>query len=397
MISKDFETVIDTTKSKKDMQLLRNIYSYGWAEMSRAQEALLPRLFSGEEYDDVAFQFPSGMGKSGVYILTLLHSINYNIPNIQALILLPTHELAIQVYNDCLFLSHNMGINVVKCIGREEMNKPDTRLPTIVIGTLGKVINILCERHGSPLKQNIDLKFLVFDEADNFLSSRNRNGLADIEKVMRSVCQETTHVFTISATFNTHVRDFIRAKLMRKNGKNIEQYIDDQDVTLAGIRQEFIDVFKSTQNDRFDMRVDLLVDLIPMIGINKAIIFVNSSNRVQYVYNKLVENNYQCLALYGSLEQNQRNMIMNEFRNTSKNFLIATDLVARGIDFKDIACVIQLELPVEEEDYIHRIGRSGRYGKVGRAIVFLARNDFESFDFLVQKYGIKAYEYTIDA
>lgn len=396
MNSKDFETVIDTTKSKKDLQLLRNIYSYGWAEMSRAQEIMLPLLFSGD-YDDVAFQFPSGMGKSGVYILTLLHSIDYNVPNIQALILLPTHELAIQVYNDCVFLSKDMGINIVKCIGHEEMNKPDTRLPTIVIGTLGKVINIICERRGSPLRQDIDLKFLVFDEADNFLSSRNRTGLADIKRVMRSVCQETTHVFSISATFNADVRNFIQAKLMRKNGKNIEKYIDDQEVTLAGIRQEFIDVFKWTQNDRFDMRVELLIDLIPMIGINKAIIFVNSTNRVQYVYSKLTENKYQCLELYGSLEQNQRNAIMDEFKNTSKNFLIATDLVARGIDFKDIACVIQLELPMEEEDYIHRIGRSGRYGKVGRAIVFLARNDFESFDYLVKKYGIKAYEYTIDA
>ena len=123
------------------------------------------------------------------------------------------------------------------------------------------------------------------------------------------------------------------------------------------------------------MKVETLLDIIPIVGLSRGIIFVNSANHAKQVYNVLVEENYTCEVIYGRMSQDERNDIMRKFSKSGTNFLIATDLIARGIDFKDISYVVQLELPVNMEDYIHRIGRSGRYGKIGKAIVIISSKD----------------------
>ena len=152
--SKDFETVIDI-RNDRDMQLLRNIYAYGWSEMSLAQQTMLPKLIDKDTYNDVSFQYPSGMGKSGVYILTLLYNLSRN-ACVSGLIILPTRELANQVYTVSCALARNLQINICRCIGKEALSDVNPDWPTIVVGTCGKVIDVLCKKGGKPIRQSSD-------------------------------------------------------------------------------------------------------------------------------------------------------------------------------------------------------------------------------------------------
>ena len=220
----------------------------------------------------------------------------------------------------------------------------------------------------------------------------------DLENIVKTLCHIDTHVITVSATFSKYVRDFIRSKMMNKDGKNIEMYLDDCEVTLNGITQYYVDLtgMISRQNV-FNAKIETLLDIIPIIGIARGIIFVNHAGHAKQVYDALINNNYTCDVIYGKMNQEERNAIMKKFTYSGTNFLIATDLIARGIDFKDISYVVQLELPVNMEDYIHRIGRSGRYGKVGKAISIVCGEDEKhNLDILKDKYDItmKQFEFT---
>lgn len=386
--SKDFETVIDI-RNDRDMQLLRNIYAYGWSEMSLAQQTMLPKLIDKDTYNDVSFQYPSGMGKSGVYILTLLYNLSRN-ACVSGLIILPTRELANQVYTVSCALARNLQINICRCIGKEVLSDVNPDWPTIVIGTCGKVIDVLCKKGGKPIRQSCFLEYFVVDEVDNFINDNHNKNLHDLESIVKTLCNTDTHLITVSATFSNYVRDFIRSKMMNKDGKNIEMYLDDCEVTLNGITQYYVDLTDIvTRQNVFNAKIETLLDIIPIIGISRGIIFVNHAGHAKQVFDVLTEEKYTCDVIYGKMNQEERNAIMKKFVHSGTNFLIATDLIARGIDFKDIACVIQLELPVNMEDYIHRIGRSGRYGKVGKAIsIICGEEEQHDLDILKNKYEI---------
>jgi superfamily II DNA/RNA helicase len=383
--SKDFETVIKI-RSPRDLQLLRNIYSYGWSEMSLAQQRMLPKLL-GTNFDDVSFQFPSGMGKSGVYLLTLLYNMEYS-ADIKGLIILPSRELAIQVFNDCTSLSRKMGVNICLCIGREELSEIDPEKPTIVIGTCGRIIDVMYNKKCKYFNQHLNLEYLIIDEADKLIN--NNNNVKDLSKIVQ-LCEKETHILNISATFSNQIRDFIRKKLMRQNGQNIEDYIDDCEVTLSGISQYYIDLTGLIEKiNIFNSKISVLLDIIPIIGISRGIIFVNTTEHAKQVYKTLQNENFTCDIIYGRMSQYERNKIMKNFTNSGINFLIATDLIARGIDFKDVSYVIQLELPRNIEDYIHRIGRSGRYGKTGQAInIIYGDNENRDLECIIKKYEIQ--------
>lgn len=386
--SKDFETVIDI-RNDRDMQLLRNIYAYGWSEMSLAQQTMLPKLINKDTYNDVSFQYPSGMGKSGVYILTLLYNLSRN-ACVSGLIILPTRELANQVYTVSCALARNLQINICRCIGKEVLSDVNPDWPTIVVGTCGKVIDVLCKKGGKPIRQSCFLEYFVVDEVDNFINDNHNKNLHDLESIVKTLCNTDTHLITVSATFSNYVRDFIRSKMMNKDGKNIEMYLDDCEVTLNGITQYYVDLTDIvTRQNVFNAKIETLLDIIPIIGISRGIIFVNHAGHAKQVFDVLTEEKYTCDVIYGKMNQEERNAIMKKFVHSGTNFLIATDLIARGIDFKDIACVIQLELPVNMEDYIHRIGRSGRYGKVGKAIsIICGEEEQHDLDILKDKYEI---------
>lgn len=386
--SKDFETVIDI-RNDRDMQLLRNIYAYGWSEMSLAQQTMLPRLINKDTYNDVSFQYPSGMGKSGVYILTMLYNLSRN-ACVSGLIILPTRELANQVYTVSCALARNLQINICRCIGKEALSDVNPDWPTIVVGTCGKVIDVLCKKGGKPIRQSCFLEYFVVDEVDNFINDNHNKNLHDLESIVKTLCNTDTHLITVSATFSNYVRDFIRSKMMNKDGKNIEMYLDDCEVTLNGITQYYVDLTDIvTRQNVFNAKIETLLDIIPIIGISRGIIFVNHAGHAKQVFDVLTEEKYTCDVIYGKMNQEERNAIMKKFVHSGTNFLIATDLIARGIDFKDIACVIQLELPVNMEDYIHRIGRSGRYGKVGKAIsIICGEEEQHDLDILKDKYEI---------
>lgn len=386
--SKDFETVIDI-RNDRDMQLLRNIYAYGWSEMSLAQQTMLPKLIDKDTYNDVSFQYPSGMGKSGVYILTLLYNLSRN-ACVSGLIILPTRELANQVYTVSCALARNLQINICRCIGKEALSDVNPDWPTIVVGTCGKVIDVLCKKGGKPIRQSCFLEYFVVDEVDNFINDNHNKNLHDLESIVKTLCNTDTHLITVSATFSNYVRDFIRSKMMNKDGKNIEMYLDDCEVTLNGITQYYVDLTDIvTRQNVFNAKIETLLDIIPIIGIARGIIFVNHAGHAKQVFDVLTEEKYTCDVIYGKMNQEERNAIMKKFAHSGTNFLIATDLIARGIDFRDIACVIQLELPVNMEDYIHRIGRSGRYGKVGKAIsIICGEEEQHDLDILKDKYEI---------
>ena len=252
------------------------------------------------------------------------------------------------------------------------------------------MIDVLCKKYGKPIRQDCFLEYFVVDEVDNFINDNHNKNLHDLEGIVKTLCNDDTHLITVSATFSEYVRDFIRRKMMTPSGNNIEMYLDDCEVTLNGITQYYVDLTDIvTRQNIFNAKIETLLDIIPIIGIARGIIFVNHAGHAKQVYDVLTEENYTCDVIYGKMNQEERNAIMKKFAHSGTNFLIATDLIARGIDFKDIAYVVQLELPVNMEDYIHRIGRSGRYGKVGKAICIISgEKEQHDLDILREKYDI---------
>jgi translation initiation factor 4A len=350
------ETQIQDLESFEDANfkenLLRGIYSYGWEKPSRIQQQGIPAILTGS---DVIMQAQSGMGKTGTFTTALLQLIEEDKPEIQGCILLPTRELADQVYKVIQTIGDYMEINFIKCIGqsRVQNNLAYPKRATILIGTPGKLQAILSKNLLN--SQSYNLKCLIIDEFDKMLGEPDF--ITTIKDIFNHL-SENTQVVLSSATVTDEVIELTN-QFMKDP---IRISIRDDEVSLEGIQQYYINTEKE------EYKFDTVLDIYKTVIVAQCILFVNSKRKCDELEWKFKQNDFTVKSIHGGLEQQQRDLIMEEFRQSKIRVLISTDLTARGIDVAGVSLVVNYELPTDKAQYIHRIGRTGRYGKKGWAI-----------------------------
>jgi len=338
-------------------ELLRGIYAYGFEKPSAIQQRAIVPCIKGM---DVIAQAQSGTGKTATFSIAVLEKIDTSLKETQALILAPTRELAQQIQKVVMSLGDYMGAQCHACIGgtsvREDMRKLDIG-QHVVVGTPGRVFDMISRK---VLRPN-DIKQFVLDEADEMLSRGFKDQIYDVFRHLNNEIQ----VILLSATMPAEVLE-VTTRFMRDP---IRILVKKEELTLEGIRQFYISV------EREEWKLDTLCDLYETLTITQAVIFANTRRKVDWLTEKMHQRDFTVSAMHGDMDQKERDVIMREFRSGSSRVLITTDLLARGIDVQQVSLVINYDLPTNRENYIHRIGRGGRFGRKGVAINFITEDD----------------------
>jgi len=354
--------------------LLRGIYAYGFEKPSAIQQRAIIPCIGGR---DVIAQAQSGTGKTATFSIAILQQINPENRNCQALILAPTRELAQQIQKVVVALGDYMGVTCHACIGgtnvRDDMRKLEGGVQ-IVVGTPGRVFDMINRRSF----RTEMIKMFVLDEADEMLSRGFKDQIYKVFKTMNG----DTQVILLSATMPAEVLDVTR-KFMRDP---VTILVKKEELTLEGIKQFYVNVEKE------EWKLDTLSDLYDTLSITQAVIFCNTRRKVDWLTQKMREKEHTVSAMHGDMEQKEREVIMKEFRSGSSRVLITTDLLARGIDVQQVSLVINYDLPTNRENYIHRIGRGGRFGRKGVAINFVTDKDQRTLKDIEEFYNTQIVE-----
>ena len=340
--------------------LLRGIYAYGFEKPSAIQQRGIVPFCKGF---DVIQQAQSGTGKTATFCSGILQQLDYGLLQCQALVLAPTRELAQQIEKVMRALGDYLEVKVHACVGGTSV-RDDQRILTsgvhVVVGTPGRVFDML-RRHS--LRPDY-VKMFVLDEADEMLSRGFKDQIYDIFQLLPSGASKF-QVGVFSATMPPEALEITR-KFMTKP---VRILVKRDELTLEGIKQFHVNVEKE------DWKLDTLCDLYETLAITQSVIFVNTRRKVDWLTDKMRARDHTVSATHGDMDQNTRDIIMREFRSGSSRVLITTDLLARGIDVQQVSLVINYDLPTQPENYLHRIGRSGRFGRKGVAINFVTRDD----------------------
>ncbi len=335
-------------------EVLKAIDKLGFEQASPIQAASIPPLLAGK---DIVGQSQTGSGKTAAFGIPAVEKVDPNIRAVQVLILCPTRELAIQVSEEIHKLAlFKRGIQALPIYGGQSYERQFDGLrrgAQIVIGTPGRIMDHM--RRGTLRFDNV--KLAVLDEADVMLNMGFRD---DIELILQAAPKERQTVF-FSATMPRPIRDLIEKYARTPENVKIEQ----KAMTVPTVEQVYYEVDR-----RF--KIELLTRLIDIHDIKLGIIFCNTKRMVDDLVDHLEAQGYMADRLHGDMTQAMRDRVMNKFRKSGLEFLVATDIAARGIDVDDVQVVFNYDLPYDGEDYVHRIGRTGRAGREGRAISFVS-------------------------
>lgn len=332
------------------------------------QRAILP-ISQGR---DVIAQAQSGTGKTTTFSIGILQRIDPAVRETQALILAPTRELASQIQSVVAALGDYLNVQAHACIGGTKVGEDVKRLDHgqhVVTGTPGRVFDMI-------RRQNLRtraIRMLVLDEADEMLSLGFKEQLYDIYRYLPPQCQ----IVLVSATLPPEVLELTSRFMVEP----VRILVKRDELTLEGIRQFFVAV------EREEWKFDTLCDLYDTLTITQAVIFCNTRRKVDWLTEKMRQANFTVCAMHGDMPQKERDAIMGEFRGGLARVLITTDVWARGIDVQQVSLVINYDLPLKREAYLHRIGRSGRFGRRGVAINFVREEDVRELRELEQYYA----------
>ena len=356
-------------------ELLRGIYSYGFEKPSNIQNKAIPIINKGT---DLIAQSQSGTGKTGAFSIGILNNINLEEKETQSIIISPTHELAEQTFEVMNNLSSYMkGINIKKVIGKTNIATSISELqdnPHILIATPGRLLDMINRRYIFTDK----IKSIVFDEADEILS---RGFMDTIYQLIRYL-NTTTQILLFSATIPDEILN-LTIKFMNNPEKIL---VNKEELTLEGITQFYINC------NIYKWKYDVLYDLYDSISINQCIIYVNTKKTLMDLVDKLTEKDFPLSYIHGELSSEERKDNLNNFKNGKTRILLSTDLLSRGIDIQQLSLVINFDLPKNKETYIHRIGRSGRYGRKGVSINFVCNNDIDNLNEIQKFYNTQILE-----
>lgn len=353
----------DDLGNEIDLKIIRGIMSYGFDTPSLIQKQAIRPILGG--YDVIA-QAQSGMGKTATFCIGALGRVDMSLNQIQTIILAHTLELAMQIEfvfkNIGRYLNVRVGLAIKSIPVRDNINQllgssNNNLVPHIVIGTPGRVLdmlhkNVILGKH---------IKLLILDEADELLSDSFINQIKNIIMSIDSGVQIGLFSATMEPEFFRITRNFMR------NPLNI--LIKKEELTLDGIKQFYIDCEKN------EYKYETLCDLYSLISVSQTIIYCNHYQCVEQLTQKLQANNFKVSCIHGNMDVAAREDAMKNFRNMQSRVLISTDLLGRGIDVQQVSVVINYDLPLKIESYIHRIGRSGRHGRKGTAINLININD----------------------
>lgn len=367
-ISPTFETM----KLKND--LLRGIYSYGFEAPSAIQSRAITQIISGK---DVIAQAQSGTGKTATFTIGILQVIEVKKRDLQALVLSPTRELASQISQVVSNLGDYMNVKAMAITGgktlKDDIKKIQGTGCHVVSGTPGRVLDMIKRQ----ILTTRNVQMLVLDEADELLSETLgfKQQIYDIFTKLPPACQ----VVVVSATMSRDILE-VTKKFMSDPVKIL---VKKDEISLEGIKQYVVNV------DKEDWKFDTLCDLYDSLTITQCVIFCNTKKKVDWLSHKMSQSNFAVVSMHGDMKQEDRDRIMNDFRAGHSRVLISTDVWARGIDVQQISLVINYDIPDILENYIHRIGRSGRFGRKGCAINFATRDDAAKLREIEKHYSIK--------
>jgi ATP-dependent RNA helicase len=367
--SKDIKVFNSFDKMGLKEDLLRGLYAFGFERPSAIQQRAIIPIING--HDTIA-QAQSGTGKSSMIAITACQRVVVRENNVQVLVLSPTRELAMQTEKVTLAIGDFLNIKALACIGGKSVAADIRKLEAgihIVSGTPGRVFDVV-RRKSLSTRQ---IKMLILDEADEMLSKGFKEQIYDVYRYL----PPETQVILVSATMPQDVLE-ITHKFM---SDPILVLVKRDELTLEGIKQFFIAV------EREEWKFDTLCDLYDSLIITQAVIFCNTRKKVDWLVEKMRISNFTVSSMHGEMKQLERESIINEFRSGNSRVLITTDVWARGIDVQQVSLVINYDLPNSRENYIHRIGRSGRFGLKGVAINFVRNDDIRILRDIEQYYS----------
>jgi superfamily II DNA/RNA helicase len=355
--------------------LLRGIYSNGFERPSQIQTQSIPVILSGK---DVIAQAQSGTGKTGAFCISTLQKCTDE-AKLQAIILSPTRELSIQTHSVFEKLALYTGIKAQLLIGGISIDNDIKHMTQhksqVLIGCPGRVLDFL----NRSVVSTTDIKIIVLDEADEILSFGFQSQLYNIFQYLSDKVQ----VVMFSATIKNELHE-IANKIMIDPVKIL---VKSEMLTLEGISQYYI-LFQTDQD-----KIDALKDLYNFISMSQSIIYCNSVKRVIDLYNVLKTQGFPVCCIHSEMEKSERTNAYNEFKSGKYRVLISSNVTARGIDIQQVSTVINFDLPKCVDTYLHRIGRSGRWGRKGVGINFITNYDTEKMKNIEQHYATQIKEF----
>ncbi len=341
-----------------NVSLLRGIYSYGFEKPSPIQKKAIPEIMKNK---DIIAQSQSGTGKTGAFSIGLLNDVKIISDDLQSIILSPTRELSKQIYDFIKHISKMMkGLRVALIIGGSSIDDDIKNLndnPHLIVACPGR-INDMIRRKKINIKT---VRKVVLDEADEMLSTGFKDQVYEIFQNLNDDVQICLFTATISDQLTQLSNKFMRDP--------IRLLVKTDMLTLEGISQYY--VFLGSDKEKYET----LKDLFSLISMSQSIIYCNSVTRVVELYNEMVKDNFPVCCIHSSQTKEQRTKSYNEFKSGKQRVLLSTNLTARGIDVQQVSTVINFDIPKDKHVYLHRIGRSGRWGRKGVGINFLTRKE----------------------
>jgi translation initiation factor 4A len=356
--------------------LLRGIYAYGFETPSPIQKQAILPMFNKR---DIIAQAQSGTGKTGCFTIGTLHAIDTSKQIVQAIIMSPTRELSIQIKEVIDSIGSMMpGLRTQLLIGGtsidDDIHSLNTQTPQVVIGCSGRIHDMLRRKKLNPAH----LRLLVLDEADEMLSSGFKEQVYNIFQYMPRDVQVALFSATIPQEVNTLTEKFLRdpVKIMVKT----------EALTLEGIRQYYV----ALESD--EQKYETLKDIYGIISMSQCIIYCNSVKRVQDLYEAMMTDNFPVCQIHSGMDNAERKRSYTDFKNGVYRVLISSNVTSRGIDIQQVSTVINFDIPKCIHNYLHRIGRSGRWGRKGVGINFVTRHDSRKIKELEQYYSTQINE-----
>jgi translation initiation factor 4A len=362
-INEEPETPIHIYNSWDELQLntdiLRGIYAYGYEKPSPIQSKAIEPIKQGR---DIIAQAQSGTGKTAAFSVGALSRIKLTDNFNQVLIMAPTHELAKQISSVITSLSNMMvGIRIKTIVGGSsidnDVNSMRENPPHIIVGCPGRLYDMIRRRHINANK----FKLVILDEADEMLSAGFKEQVYNIFQHLNANAQ----IALFSATLPNNILQ-ITTKFMRNP---IKICVKSESLTLEGIKQHYV----ALEDDR--QKYLTLKDIYQYISMSQCIIYANSVKRVMDLYSAMKEDNFPVSCIHSNMEKSEREQSFKEFRTGQSRVLISSNITSRGIDIQQVSVVINFDLPKDIHTYLHRIGRTGRWGRKGTGINFITRRD----------------------
>jgi translation initiation factor 4A len=319
------------------------------------------------------------MGKTGAFSIGTLGIIDINKPKVQALLMAPTHELVKQTHNVIKSIGSNLkGLRIKTLIGgtsiQDDADDIKKSCPHVIVGTAGRIYDMFRRKH----IQSKDIQIMVLDEADEMLSSGFKTQIYNIFQFM----PENIQVALFSATLPNDILELTK-KFMRNP---VEIRMEAEKLNLECITQYYVAL------RHYGDKYDTLKDLFSSISVSQCIIYCNSIHRVTDLYRAMIEEGFSVCYIHSSMDKDERDKAFQNFRSGTFRVLISSDITARGIDIQQVSTVINFDITKCPHKYLHRIGRSGRWGRKGMAINFVTKQDIEIMRKIERHYNIEIKE-----